>query len=783
MPHKKAKVFWNFALVLFIFTVLAVSSCRTSPPILGLHEREVQARLYSGDSDFIIQAELPQDFSHAVAEMSELSRIHPAAAFYSGLLVGSDGGSSGGTTRIQMLLFSAALESPSPPTQREARNRLLPLILETSEPHYVKEFLEFISADTLRFNEHSLLLHAASLFRLAAYNEDENSFNQAAHLLAEYSSNNWIRSLAFFSQWQDGWEISEARRQEFVAFLFGLPAGDLRRWAYTQALYIEYLLTPEEYGIITSRRFPQGNLATLNNLSPALDDGGLLFFRHPSVMGVLAHAFQHVPARRAEGVNLFLAWDSLLQTQTLPGFFGAGGGQGNYDELLSFVQTLESENVNAIRYLVLRYAGRIERARGRMPQAAELFWQAFEIAPTAALADASLWYILNDAVTRNANEAAMLIIDTMPKWTRMAAFSGVLDRLAQQLTAARQWNLLLEVFLALENAAEGGLIPAGSLAQYAYIVGRAVQEGFLETERNAMSFFRVAFELPSGSFYYRTMAALKLGENFSPITATEPVYNAQVQHGGELEFLLGFFDHGAAGFAQPFIRSLEHKLSIPELRLVSAALASAGDWMESIRVVFRYSQRPYWRRSRADTYLSHPLAFREIIERYSLQNGLRPEMMFGLVRTESLFGHSAVSHAGAVGLAQFMPTTAQYIAGRIIRAGGSDLRSPTGINLTDPRVSLYLGSFYMRHLISNQMEGSTLLALKAYNGGQGRVRRWINEDREQADGGLPIDLFLESIVIAETRHYGRLVLGAAAVYGYMYYGLTMEEVAASIIFQ
>jgi soluble lytic murein transglycosylase len=169
-----------------------------------------------------------------------------------------------------------------------------------------------------------------------------------------------------------------------------------------------------------------------------------------------------------------------------------------------------------------------------------------------------------------------------------------------------------------------------------------------------------------------------------------------------------------------------------------------------------------------------------LIERHSREIGIRPEIMFGLIRTESFFASGVSSHAGAVGLAQLMPATAADIAVRLVRAGGPDLRNPSGIDLTNPEINVHMGTFYLRHLIVNQMEGCPMLGLMAYNGGQGRVRRWVAADREREDGALPIDLFLETVIYPETRNYGRLVLSAAAIYGYLYYGRTMEEVATSI---
>jgi soluble lytic murein transglycosylase len=121
-----------------------------------------------------------------------------------------------------------------------------------------------------------------------------------------------------------------------------------------------------------------------------------------------------------------------------------------------------------------------------------------------------------------------------------------------------------------------------------------------------------------------------------------------------------------------------------------------------------------------------------------------------------------------------MEPTALDMAGRMARRGGPDYRSAQGIDLKDPETNIRIGAYYLAYLIEQM--GSPMTALLAYNGGMGRLRRW------RAAGGdrLPEDLFLETIAFDETREYGRRVLAAAAVYGYLYYGMSMEEVVADV---
>jgi soluble lytic murein transglycosylase len=153
------------------------------------------------------------------------------------------------------------------------------------------------------------------------------------------------------------------------------------------------------------------------------------------------------------------------------------------------------------------------------------------------------------------------------------------------------------------------------------------------------------------------------------------------------------------------------------------------------------------------------------VEHYSAETELPAALIFGLIRTESAFQSEIVSRAGAVGLTQLIPSTAQEMITRIRRSGGPDYRQDNddgaNLHLRDPQINIHIGTFYLVRLM-NHFE-DTLLALKAYNGGMNRVRRW------RAASTFPVDLFMETIEFRETREYGRKVLSAKAVYNALYY--------------
>jgi soluble lytic murein transglycosylase len=137
---------------------------------------------------------------------------------------------------------------------------------------------------------------------------------------------------------------------------------------------------------------------------------------------------------------------------------------------------------------------------------------------------------------------------------------------------------------------------------------------------------------------------------------------------------------------------------------------------------------------------------------------LNPYLVLSMMRQESAFNAAAVSRAGARGLMQLMPATAQEVAKRL------QLSNITSERLHEPRLSITLGINYFTRMLQ-RYQGNVILALAAYNAGPGRASRW----REQwAD--VPMDEFIERIPLDETRLYVKFILRNLMMYERLYAG-------------
>lgn len=788
----------------FLFTNL--NSCRAEE-VLDLPVEEAAARLRRGDVDFILQARENR--------MGELGRLHPLAPFYAGLLVESGGEEQGAPERAARLYESILQNPPAAqvssvsgsrketalrePVRDAAAQKLLIMLLEHPDDRRAERLLRLLQKKPApNPGSPAAALYAGLRYSLGRYEEltrseapDQSPWERAFRLAAALRTQKTPKKGS----------LREDPGRELAEFFFSRgedPSGsygEAARWLFGEfdALPAPPLTEVEITAIagrlaVTRSAYEEG----LRCFRVVLGEELSLFFRYPLLLNDLGRAFQYSSSRK-EGVALFTEWEGLFSLPRddprVPAAFG------------------EAEPAREdIRYRLLFYAGRMERLRGQYDAAADLFTRALVFAPDALQRDACIWYILNLSL-KNPQEAVVpLLAAYITLWDDPSYFEDILDQLSRDLIAGGQWTILLEVFSLLRDRADGP-----SVSKYAYILGRAVTEGYIpealaraalnrspgsgnrdaaaervpgseDSGSIAAAFFRIALTEGGFSSCYPTLASLRLRQYRDPLPnagGREPVSPGaetagDFPHGEEMEFLLGFSRFGAGAFAYPYIQAKREELSIPELRALAREYNRTGRWGESIRLVSFYTNRADYDIHQDDIELLYPRPFRDPVEKNARETGIPAAVLYGLIRTESFFTPDIGSRAGAIGLTQLMPATALEMAGRISRLGGPNYVEDGVIDLSNPAVNIHLGAFYLNYLWTRL--DSPLLALLAYNGGMGRVRRW-----RTAESRLPPDLFLETIELRETREYGRKVLAAAAAYGYLYYGMAMEGVVADIL--
>jgi len=129
--------------------------------------------------------------------------------------------------------------------------------------------------------------------------------------------------------------------------------------------------------------------------------------------------------------------------------------------------------------------------------------------------------------------------------------------------------------------------------------------------------------------------------------------------------------------------------------------------------------------------LWYPLRYTSIVRAHAANYDLNPALLAAVIEQESKFRADAKSSAGAIGLMQLLPATAEGIA---IHTGGSKF---VVSDLYNPEINVRYGAWYLHHLM--QKYGDERTALAAYNAGQQNVDGW----RAQGEG----------IQFAETRSY------------------------------
>jgi soluble lytic murein transglycosylase len=147
-----------------------------------------------------------------------------------------------------------------------------------------------------------------------------------------------------------------------------------------------------------------------------------------------------------------------------------------------------------------------------------------------------------------------------------------------------------------------------------------------------------------------------------------------------------------------------------------------------------------------------PLRHDDVIRQQAEDKDLDPSLIAAIIYAESRF-RDQTSPAGAKGLMQILPATADWIAGK---SGGTSFELG---DLADPQINIAYGSWYLRFLLDHY-GGAHVPAIAAYNAGLGKVDAWR---AGAAASGEPFRVS-RHIPYAETRGYVRRVLRARGEY-------------------
>jgi soluble lytic murein transglycosylase len=147
-----------------------------------------------------------------------------------------------------------------------------------------------------------------------------------------------------------------------------------------------------------------------------------------------------------------------------------------------------------------------------------------------------------------------------------------------------------------------------------------------------------------------------------------------------------------------------------------------------------------------------PLRHEDVIRQQAADKKVDASLIAGVIYTESRF-RDQTSRAGAKGLMQLMPDTADYIARK---SGGTKFERA---DLATPQINIAYGTWYLRYLL-DKYKGNTILTLAAYNAGEGKVDEWRASAAAKGEKFKVAD----HIPFKETRDYVHRVLSARSEY-------------------
>lgn len=294
---------------------------------------------------------------------------------------------------------------------------------------------------------------------------------------------------------------------------------------------------------------------------------------------------------------------------------------------------------------------------------------------------------------------------------------------------AKNWKLAAHAIAAMTETNR-------QTARWRYWSARTSEES--HDEQTAQ---RIYESLLADDNYYSGMAAAHLGRPMTPHPQSVPVNTdllGTLQKVPALERARELFLCGMRPEAMAEWQFGSETLPA-EARTQSIRLAAEWGWYDQA-VTVATAQHVF-----NDYTLLYPRPYDAEVNAAAHLAQLAPEIVYGVVRQESLYRTDAVSNAGARGLMQLQPATARSTARYYKRP------TPALTDLFDPYINTALGAARLRMLL-DEFDDQIPVALAGYNAGPNAVTRWLPQEP------LDSDIWIENIPYNETRGYVQRIL-------------------------
>jgi soluble lytic murein transglycosylase len=434
------------------------------------------------------------------------------------------------------------------------------------------------------------------------------------------------------------------------------------------------------------------------------------------------------------------------------------------------------EGDNELAYCAYFYSARLYDRAGRYQEkVVQRFKSALDCTQDKSRFDNALWYLLNMQLRMSTDDIIVTLKNYAHRISNCSWFDDFFDNFSVLLLSHEKWQDFYNVWKLIDKTAS-----EETACKYAFISGRILEEGLGETSgtpktKEAVNAYSRVLS-GNSSLYYKVCALERMN-------ITDPTYvtdvlcsgGTETEHPADKDSQILLSGYAAWGFPQKIWQQWNEdkdKIGMDCTLQICRFLNNCGQFdnkysVQSLRIAAR--TKTLW--SGKIPYelleLNFPRFYSSFVEEACQENGLREELLYALIRSESFFDAKAGSTAGARGLTQLMSGTADDEAKK--------LKLGPDYDILDPETNIRMGSHYYAGLIERTEGKSELLALFAYNAGLTNVRRW------KRPAGMSMDLFLETLPFQETREYGRKLVSAAAMYGFLYYGTTPAKTVRSLL--